>query len=143
VKQLYEAAKKEGQVVVWGTAAIEVDWITGAFQRAFPGIEVKVLGDNDVATKAIAENRAGRYDVDIFMTSYTAGRPLLDRGMYAKNDWSVFGVKGDDVVFDGKAALTHNLVYAVVYNKTLVKPEDLPKTWPDLLEPALQGQDDR
>jgi ABC-type Fe3+ transport system substrate-binding protein len=47
------------------------------------------------------------------------------------------------VVFDGKAALTHNLVYAVVYNKTLVKPEDLPKTWPDLLEPALQGQDDR
>jgi iron(III) transport system substrate-binding protein len=133
-KQLYEAAKKDAQVVVWGTASIEVDWIPGAFQKVFPGIEVKVLGDNDVATKAIAEYRAGRYDVDVFMTSYTAGRPLLERGMYAKNDWSVFGIKGDEVVFDGKAALTHNLVYAVVYNKNLVKSDDLPKTWTDLLD---------
>src|SRR3954447_6440840 len=91
VKQLYEAAKNDGQVVVWGTAAIEVDWIPAAFKAMFPGIEVRVLGDNDVATKAIAEYRAGRYEIDVFMTSYSAGRALLDRNMYGRIEWSTFG----------------------------------------------------
>jgi iron(III) transport system substrate-binding protein len=140
VKQLYEAAKKEGEVVVWGTAATEVDWIAAAFGKLFPGIAVKVLGDNDVATKAVAEHRAGRYEVDVFQTSFTVGRPVLERNLYAKVDWSVFGTPVDNTAFDGRAVLTHNLVYAVVYNKNLVKPEDLPKTWEDLLQDKYKNR---
>ena len=55
VRSLYEAAKKEGTVTVWGTAALEVEWIPGAFAKIFPGVEVKYLGENDITTKAIAE----------------------------------------------------------------------------------------
>ena len=59
VKALYEEAKKEGQVVVWGTAAREIDWLPKAFAAVFPGIDVKVMADNNITTKAIAEARAG------------------------------------------------------------------------------------
>ena len=38
VRQLYEAAKKEGQVVIWGTQRREVEWIPAAFGKFFPGI---------------------------------------------------------------------------------------------------------
>lgn len=133
VQKLYEAAKKEGQVIVWGTAALEVDWIPAAFSKMFPGIEVKFLGDNDVATKAIAEYRAGRHQIDVFATSLTAGRSLLERDMFKKVDYSIFGVSPENIFFDGRAAATHNLVYSVIYNTRLVQPADLPKSWTDLL----------
>jgi iron(III) transport system substrate-binding protein len=139
-KQLYEAAKKEGHVTVWGTAALEVEWIPAAFGKMFPGIEVKVLGDNDVATKAIAEYRAGGYQIDVFMTSYTGGRPLLERNMFKKVDWSIFGLKPEEIIFDGRAALTHNLIYSVVYNTKLVNPADVPKSWLDLLDPKYKDK---
>src|SRR5712691_4573670 len=61
VQELYAAAKKEGQVIVWGTQRREVDWIPAAFGKVFPGIDVQFLGDNDIAVKAIAEARGGRH----------------------------------------------------------------------------------
>ena len=51
VKKLYEAAKKEGKVIVWGTQRREVEWIPAAFGAMFPGIEVQVLGDNEIAPR--------------------------------------------------------------------------------------------
>ena len=140
VRSLYEAAKKEGSVTVWGTAALEVEWIPEAFGKMFPGIEVKYLGENDITTKAVAEYRAGRYEINVFMTAYTAGRPLLERNMYKKVDWSIFGLKPDEIVFDGRAGLTHNLVYSVIYNTRLVKPDDVPKSWQDLLDPKYKDK---
>ena len=76
VKELYAAAKKEGQVVIWGTQRREVEWIPAAFGKVFPGIDVQFLGDNDIAVKAIAEARAGRHQVDVYQNS-------LDRNVAA------------------------------------------------------------
>ena len=58
VKELYATAKREGQVIIWGTQRREVEWIPAAFAKMFPGIDVQFLGDNDIAVKAIAEARA-------------------------------------------------------------------------------------
>src|SRR5688572_19928925 len=71
VKALYEAARKEGRVTVWGTHRREVDWIPASFAKLFPGIDVQVFGDNDIATKAIAEARAGRHQLDVYWHSMT------------------------------------------------------------------------
>src|SRR5262245_47564072 len=87
IKALYEAAKKEGQVVIWGTAHAEVEWIPAAFNAMFPGIEVQVLGDNDIATKAIAEARAGRHQIDVFWSSLTAIMPVMQRDLIGVTDW--------------------------------------------------------
>src|SRR5215470_12918451 len=51
IKELYTAAKKEGQVIIWGTQRREVEWIPAAFGKVFPGIDVQFLGDNDIAVK--------------------------------------------------------------------------------------------
>ena len=64
-------AKKEGKVIVWGTHPREVGSIPAAFGKLFSGIDVQVLGDNDIAVKAIAEARAGRHQVDVYQNSLT------------------------------------------------------------------------
>jgi iron(III) transport system substrate-binding protein len=140
IRTLYDAAKKEGAVMLWASLARDVEWMPKEFASAFPGIDMKFLGDQDLATKAIAEARAGRHEVDVFQSSLGGTIPVVQRDLLAKIDWAEFGVQPGNIAFDGRVALTHNLVYVVSYNVNLVKPADLPKNWADLLEPRFKGK---
>ena len=140
VRALYAQARQEGKVVVWGPQQREVDWIPQAFGGMFPGIEVQWLGDNNVITKAIAEARAGRNEVDVMHNSLGGIIPLNQRDLLAVPDWSPFGTTASNIELGGKVGLTNNLVYAVVYNKDKVKEADLPKNWTDLLDPKYKGK---
>src|SRR6187455_1452015 len=140
VKKLYEAAKKEGQVIIWGTQRREVEWIPAAFGKLFSGIDVQFLGDNDIAVKAIAEARAGRHQVDVYQNSLTGTLPLVQRDLLANVDWSPFGIDNRNIAFDGKMAYTSNIVYTVAYNNKLVKDTDAPKNWMDILDERYRGK---
>ena len=139
-KELYAAAKKEGQVIVWGTQRREVEWIPAAFAKVFPGIDVQFLGDNDIAVKAIAEARAGRHQVDVYQNSLTGTLPVMQRDLFTPVDWSPFGIDKRNVVFDGKMAYTSNIVYTVAYNNKLVKQADAPKNWIEILDERYRGK---
>jgi iron(III) transport system substrate-binding protein len=140
VKELYDKAKAEKEVVIWGPVPSEVDWIQGPFAKRFPGIEVKGVGDLQAATKIIAEARAGRHSVDVWTTSLGNMLEVQKRGLFAKVDWPAFGVEKSNLFFDGEAAAVHNFVYSSVYAKEFVKPEELPRTWDDLLDPKWKGR---
>ncbi|HWL04028.1 MAG TPA: extracellular solute-binding protein [Xanthobacteraceae bacterium] len=140
VKALYEKAKAEGKVVVWGTQQGEVDWIPAAFGKLFPGIQVEWVGDNDIATKAIAEARGGRHQIDVFWHSLTGVTPLVQRDLLAKTDWTTFGIPASNVTFDGRAAFTSNMAYALAFNSDKVKKEDVPTRWDAMTDPKYKGQ---
>jgi iron(III) transport system substrate-binding protein len=140
IKALYEQAKKEGQVMVWGTARAEVEWIPAAFNAMFPGIEVQFLGDNDIATKAIAEARAGRHTIDVYWSSLTASLPVVQRDLIGVTDWAPFGIAKANLGFDGRMALTSNIAYAFAYNTEHVKKEDLIKDWSEATNPKYKSK---
>src|SRR5215470_12797291 len=140
VQELYAAAKKEGQVIVWGTQRREVEWIPAAFAKVFPGIDVQFLGDNDIAVRAIAEARAGRHQVDVYQNSLTGTLPVVQRDLMGAVDWSPFGIDKRNIAFDGKMAYTSNIVYTVAYNNKLVKEADAPKHWADILDERYRGK---
>jgi ABC-type Fe3+ transport system substrate-binding protein len=140
VADLYAAAKREGQVVIWGTQRREVEWIPAAFGKAFPGIEVQFLGDNDIAVKAIAEARAGRHQVDVYQNSLTGTLPVVQRDLLTVVDWSPFGIDQRNIAFDGKMAYTSNIVYTIAYNNKLAKEADAPKNWADILDERYKGK---
>ena len=140
VKKLYEAAKREGKVIVWGTQRREVEWIPAAFGALFPGIEVQVLGDNEIATRAISEARAGRHQVDVYWHSLTGTMPLVQRDLLVAHDWAPFGVDKQSTAFDGKMGFTSNIVYTIVYNSKQLKESEVPKTWTEVLDPRLRGK---
>src|SRR6187551_1910482 len=116
VQKLYDAAKKESKVIVWGTQRREVEWIPAAFGALFPGIDVQVLGDNEIATRAISEARAARHQVDVYWHSLTGQMPLVQRDLLVAQDWTPFGVAKESTAFDGKMGFTSNIVYTFVYN---------------------------
>src|ERR1700681_2095161 len=84
---LYEAAKKEGQVV-WYTSLIvnqAVRPLVEAFNKKYPGIEVKYArGDSGPnAIKVMNEARAGKVEGDVFDGIATT-QPLLKAGLVEK-----------------------------------------------------------
>jgi iron(III) transport system substrate-binding protein len=140
LKELYQAAKKDGQVMIWGTQRREVEWIPAAFGKVFPGIDVQFLGDNDIAVKAIAEARAGRHQIDVYQSSLTGTLPVVQRDLLTVIDWSPFAIDQRNITFDGKMAMTSNIVYTVAYNNKLVKDADAPKQWIDILDERYKGK---
>lgn len=140
VKALYDKAKAEGQVMVWGTQQGEVDWIPKAFNAVFPGIDVQWVGDNDIATKAIAEARGGRHQIDVFWNSLTGATPVVQRDLIARTDWAPFGVLPANTTFDGRGAFTSNIAYALAFNSELVKKEDVPTRWDAMADPKFKGK---
>ena len=140
VKQLYDKAKKEGEVMIWGPNGREVDWIPKAFAAEWPGIKVNVLGDNDIAPKIIAETRAGRHEVDVYWCSVTCVAPIVQRKLPTKIDWSMFGVTKDNTAFGGEMGFTNNIVYVVAYDSKKWTAADMPKTWDQLLDPKYKDK---
>jgi iron(III) transport system substrate-binding protein len=140
VKALYEKAKAEGEVVIWGPVQTEVDWIAVEFPKRFPGITVKGTGDLQAATKLIAEARANRHSVDAWQNSLGGMLEVQKRGLFGKVDWRQYGLDDDRILFDGEGVAVHNFVYSTPYAKALVKDADLPRTWDDLLDPKWKGK---
>lgn len=140
VKAAYEKAKEEKEVTVWTPVQAEADWIGTEFNKRFPGITVKGTGDLQAATKIIAEARANRHSVDVWQNSLGGMLEVQKRNLFAKVDWQPFGIAPGNILFEGDGVAAHNFVYSTLYARNLIKQEDLPKTWDDLLDPKWRGK---
>src|SRR5207249_7238284 len=88
ITQLYNAAKKEGTVVIWGpTDAIIYQRMQEELDKQYPGIKIEHFESipEPLVQRIIAESQAGKpAAVDIIQSgSLRALRPLIDRDMLA------------------------------------------------------------
>jgi ABC-type Fe3+ transport system substrate-binding protein len=139
-KELYNAAKKEGIVTIWAINAEDVNWIQSYFGKDYPGIAIRVFTDLNIAARLITEDRAGRHDSDVVWNSEALVAPLIERGLVEKPEWLALRVRKEDIGAGGYMGITSSVTYVVAYNKKLVRAEDAPQRWTDLLKPAYRGK---
>ena len=140
---LYEAAKKEGQVV-WYTSLIvnqAVRPLVEAFNKKYPGVEVKYArGDSGPnAIKVINEARAGRVEGDVFDGIATTA-PLLKAGLVEPFTPSEVN-KYPPALRDPDGRWNALVVYFLTpgINTQLVGVDEI-KRAQDLLNPKWQGK---
>lgn len=141
---LVEAARKEGTVVWYSTLIVNqiVRPMSEAFERKYPGIKVQYsrATSSDVALKIRNEARARRVQADLFDGSNTVF--LLEDASLVADYRPKEAAAWPEVLRDKNGHWTAlNLFYwTAAVNTNVVKPEDVPKTYEDLLNPRWKGQ---
>jgi iron(III) transport system substrate-binding protein len=143
--QLIEAAKKEGKVVFYTAMDVEVAAKLGAaFEQKYPGISAQVerSGAERIFQRVEQEYSANIHAVDAIDSSdvshllYWKREGLL--AQYQPEDVARWPAGARDP--DGYYAANRATLSVVGYNTKLVKPEDAPKSYADLLDPKWKGK---
>ena len=144
LQRLYEAAKKEGKLVLHDGGAIEeITPIIQAFEKRFPGISVQVIVQPapSIVQRLIVEAQANKLSIDAGKASI--GGPLIElnnRGLMKKLDLTkVIDIDPANIWGGGILHVQTSVVPIIIYNTNLVSKADEPKTWEDLLNPKWKG----
>ncbi|GGE38232.1 ABC transporter substrate-binding protein [Agaricicola taiwanensis] len=142
--ELMAAACKEGEVVYY-TAQSDGDerQIVKTFQERFPCISVSVVSAatgrlyERVKTEAQAKQTFG--DV-LILSDEVLAQNLVDAGLV--RDWTPPSAAKYDETFkvEGKWYSGSGQLMYPVYNKNLVKGDDIPKSWKDLANPKFKDK---
>jgi len=143
---LIAAAKKEGQVVWYTSADLRLAEIVGkAFEQKFPGVSVRVerLGAERIYTRVVQEYASGIHSVDAVNNGDAAQFLAFKRqGMlapYVPEDVAKY-IPTEHRDPDGLYATARSSLCVIAYNTTMVKREEAPTSFADLLDPKWKGK---
>jgi len=147
-KQLYEAAKKEGQLT-WYSGVLNqqiCDEVGQAFSKKYPGVSVHTIKTtSQVAFQRLLQDiKAGDVLSDVFTTTdeshvaYLEKKDLLTKYVPENEKGMSKVLRGLDP--NGYYHVSWVGIVALVYNKSKVSAADAPKDWPDLTNPKWKNQ---
>src|SRR5271168_4630627 len=143
---LIAAAKKEGQVIHYTSTDLPVaEKLAKAFEAKYPGIAVRVerTGAERVFQRVGQEYSSKIHAVDVVNSSDASHFIVWKRdgllAPYVPEDVAKF-YPPEHRDSDGQFASWRVFLSIIAYNTTLVKAEDAPKSYADLLDPKWKGK---
>src|SRR3954469_5397755 len=144
--QLIEAAKKEGKVIYYTSIDLPIaERIAKAFEAKFPGIAVRVerSGAERVFQRIGQEYASRIHAVDVVNSSDAAHfivwkRDGILQPFVAEDVAKFYPAEHKDA--DGQFASWRIWLSIIAYNSNLVKADEAPKSFADLLDPKWKGK---
>jgi len=142
-QRLVEGGRREGSLTLYSNAPTEDNAaLVGAFTKKY-GIKINLwrASSEDIRQRALAEARAKRFEVDFILNNAPALEAL-------RNENLLHEVNSPYLADLMPAALPRHRqwvgfclnVLVAAFNTTLLKREELPKTYRDLTEPKWKGR---
>ena len=142
-KMLAEGAKKEGEVMLYTSLVPEdLTALGAAFEKKY-GVKLKTWRANSekVLQRAVTEARAGRNDADLVETNGPQLESLYrEKGLQPLRSPHLKDLMPQAMQAHGHWVGTRINMFVHSYNTTLVKKEELPKTYQDLAHPRWKGR---
>jgi len=143
LQRITEAAKKEGALTLYTTIAEkDLPAIIKPFEVKY-GIKVTVwrAGTDKVLQRTLAEAAAKRDEVDVVHFGSPEMEALSrEKVLLAVKSPTYKLLTAGSVPAHNQWAATLLSVWVQAYNTNVIKKEDLPKTWADLLHPKWKGK---
>jgi ABC-type Fe3+ transport system substrate-binding protein len=142
--QIIQAARKEGEIVWYTTMSLDQSQqFMDRFLRKYPFLKPSVFrsGGGALLNRILSEAKGGKYLFDVAHGTGEIVLPLMEAGLLAAYNSPERKMIPEDLK-DSKGYWTSVYVNSIVlgYNKNLVKKEDVPKTYEDLLQPRWKGR---
>ena len=143
---LYEGAKKETKFV-WYTSLTIYKEIVKLFESKYPGVTVEPYrgAATNLATRILSEAQARRYIADAIETTPSALMLLRDNKLllpYTSPHLAIYPEGSKEKAPGGLffATVDRESYPGIGYNKNALREADVPKSFDDLLKPALRGK---
>jgi iron(III) transport system substrate-binding protein len=140
---LIAPARKEGVVSVYTSANVDdMAVVTSAFEKKY-GVKVRVWrgSSENVVQRGVTEARGGRFDADVFETGGFAMEALHREKLLQPVKSPRFAdLNPAAVTAHGEWTGTRYNIFVAAYNTRLVKKDELPKSYDDLLDPRWKGK---
>jgi iron(III) transport system substrate-binding protein len=142
-QKLIEGARREGEITIYTSAQTsDLGPVVQAFEKKY-GIRANLwrAGSEAVLNRVLQEARAGRHTVDAVETN----GPELESMSREQILAAIRSPFHADLIQPairphGEWVGTRLNVFVQAYNTKMVKKEELPKTWEDLLDPKWKGK---
>lgn len=139
-------ASEGGQLTYWSETDPDIfAQEIKPFEEKYPGIKIDYssLRPSDIVQRVISESQANHpLSVDAVAGSLSDLQSLLDQKLVTSVDFAKLGVPSDDLIQQGDVSVyrVYRDPQGLAYNTNLVKPEDLPDTWADLVNSKWAGK---
>jgi ABC-type Fe3+ transport system substrate-binding protein len=141
--RLVEEAKREGSVAVYSSMAEkDLRRLVADFERRY-GVKVNLWrsGKNRVLQRVVSEARAGRHEVDVVHNPSPEMEALHRERLLQPVDSPLLANLIPEAVAPHREwAGPRVYVFVQAYNTTKVRPEEVPRSYRDLLEPRWKGR---
>jgi len=143
LNKLAEGARKEGNLSIYTSMPVDdIGALTAAFEQRY-GVKSRVWrsGSEKILQRGLLEARAKRYEVDVFETNGPELEVLSREKLLHECKSPHLGDLIPQAIRPHKEWIATRLnIFTCAYNTKLVKKEDLPKTYADLLDPKWKGK---
>ncbi|OGA22714.1 MAG: ABC transporter substrate-binding protein [Betaproteobacteria bacterium RIFCSPLOWO2_02_FULL_65_24] len=143
MQRLIEGARKEGRVSVYNSAPVkDMAVLSAAFEKKY-GIKVTVwrASSENILQRAVAESRGGRFDVDVFETNGPEMEALHREKLLREVRSPTHADLMKEAITPHREWIGTRLnIFSIAYNTKLVKKEELPKSYEELLNPRWKGR---
>jgi len=142
-EKLIAGAKKAGTVTVYTSANTEdMTVLADAFEKKY-GVKVRVwrASSEQVVQRGVTEARGGRFDADVFETGGAAMESLhREKLLQEVKSPALGGLNPAALTAHGEWTGTRFNVFVAAYNTRLIRRDELPKSYDDLLDPKWKGK---
>jgi len=140
--KLVEAAKKEGELVYYTTMTLDQSKVVvDRFEKKY-GVKATLFrtGGGPLLNKIFTEARGGRYDWDVVVGRGEMVLPMIERKLVASyRSPEVKMIEEQLVDKEGYWTAYYVNSYVLGWNTKLVRKQDVPKTYEELLDPKWRG----
>jgi iron(III) transport system substrate-binding protein len=142
--KLIEDAKKEGKVMVYVSSnASDARALEAAFEKKYPFVNMEFYssGKDALLTRYLLEARTNSNLADVYQSSVFPIMNLVEKGLLAK----YYSPERDSYIEalrdkDGYWHATYLNAVTMAYNSRMLKPDEVPNSYQELLQPKWKGK---
>ena len=142
-QRLIEGARKEATVTLYSSLVVDdMAVITAAFEKKY-GVKVRVWrgSSENMLQRVLTEARGGRFDADLFETDGVAMETMHREKLLQPFKSPVLGdLLPAALTTHREWAGTRLNIFCAAYNTKLIRKDELPKSYEDLLDPKWKGK---
>ena len=142
-QRLVKGARTEREINLYSSLVLEdLNALAAAFDKKY-GVKLKFwrAGSEKVVQRTVTEARAGRFDFDVVETNGPELESLHREKLLQKAGSPHFPDLLPEAVRPHREWIGTRLnLFVHAYNTNLVKKEELPRSWDDLLQPRWKGR---